>query len=298
MWSRRAQARPEIPPPMMMVSRVGIIGSVPLATLRSHSRSAFVLFLVLFEVKPEIGHSRLKSGKQCALDQLGSGEGALRPAYLAPVFDPVQHHNMTFLGIDDPVFSDPQLEVFFTFLLVIALLRSSAVRDDRDHQVRALTVAIHPGEVSQDHRQVGMTIRLQLGNDQADVAAMADPADQARVLTTVFTEGLLQIINNLPMIIAGYLGHFEHSSSQLIKVSGLFFRLAELLEGHPAPVVGRADAKVDGGHVGLLRSAGLGPGVMASCILAAELPTIQQGRSPYLRVWKVAPGKRHDVKNR
>ena len=155
-------------------SSVGAI--VPLATLRSHSRSAFVLFLVLVEVKPEVGHSRLKSGKQCALDQLGSGEEALRPAHLALVFDPVQHHDMTFLGINDPVFSDPQLEVFFTFFLVIALLRSSAVRDNLDHQVRALTVAIHPGEVSKDHRQVGMTIRLQLGNDQADVAAMADPA--------------------------------------------------------------------------------------------------------------------------
>jgi len=127
---------------------------------------------------------------------------------------------------------------------------------------------------------------------------MADPVDQARVHAPVFTEGLVQIINNLPVIIAGYLGHFEHSSSQLIKVSGLFFRLAELVEGHPAAVVGGADAKVDGGHVGLLRSAILAPGVTASCILAAELPTIQKDRSPCLRVWRVAPGKCHDVKNR
>jgi hypothetical protein len=41
-----------------------------------------------------------------------------------------------------------------------------------------------------------MTIRLQLGNDQADVAAMADPVDQARVHAPVFAEGLVQIINN------------------------------------------------------------------------------------------------------
>ena len=59
---------------------------------------------------------------------------------------------------------------------------------------------------------------------------MADPADQARVLAIVIADRFVQIINNLSLMVAGYLGHFEHSASQLIKVSGLFFRLAELLE--------------------------------------------------------------------
>ena len=37
------------------------------------------------------------------------------------------------------------------------------------------------------------------------------------------------------------LGHFEHSSGQFVAISRLFLGLAELVEGHPPAVVGRAD---------------------------------------------------------
>ena len=64
----------------------------------------------------------------------------------------------------------------------------------------------------------------------------------------VEADRLVDIMNDLSMIIIGDFNHLEDSPGQFVEVPWLFLGLAELLEGHGAAMIGRADAELDDRH--------------------------------------------------
>lgn len=57
-----------------------------------------------------------------------------------------------------------------------------------------------------------------------------------------------EIADDLAVGVVRDFGHFQHTPGQFVAVSLPFLGLAEFFQGHPAAVVGRADAELDGGH--------------------------------------------------
>ena len=62
------------------------------------------------------------------------------------------------------------------------------------------------------------------------------------MVAAIATDRVVKIGNDHAMRIIRHLGHLEHSSGQLVAVPVQLLGLPELLEGHHAAMVGRADA--------------------------------------------------------
>ena len=69
------------------------------------------------------------------------------------------------------------------------------------------------------------------------------------MLTAMIAEQPMDIVDDQEVKKARDLGHFEDSPNDLEKVAGLIVGIPELFKRHLPAVVGRAEAKSDGGHV-------------------------------------------------
>ncbi len=66
--------------------------------------------------------------------------------------------------------------------------------------------------------------------------------------SSISADGLMDVVDDLPVWVVGNLGHFENSSSKFVLIAGLFLSVAEFVESHPSAVIRRADLNFESGH--------------------------------------------------
>src|SRR5208283_3283591 len=98
------------------------------------------------------------------------------------------------------------------------------------------------GSASEDYAQIGVSTGDHAREPEAEFVAAAVAENDARMLQIVTTDCVIKIADDYAMSIVRHVGHLEHSPGQLVAVPVQLLGLPELLEGHHAAMVGRANA--------------------------------------------------------
>src|SRR5208282_1775195 len=131
-------------------------------------------------------------------------------------------------------------QVLLAFGFVIAL--DAAARDHLGGQRGDSAAPPVLRGSSEDHAQVGVSSGDRAREPEAEFVAAAVAENDARMLLTVAIDRAIKIADDYAMSIVRHVGHLEHSPGQLVAVPVQLLGLPELLEGHHAAMVGRADA--------------------------------------------------------